>query len=260
MDFGTRLAGAAEAMDDPDADLGRLQATYRHFRLVNRWIARWPTLYRTRIRPVLAAASAPDRRHPGCPRGAPVRLLDVGSGGGDVARLLQTLGDRDGLRLEVTGIDPDPRAWRYARDGGGGAEGGHPGSPVRFLPVRAETLVEQGERFEVVVSNHVLHHLEESEVRPFLETLARLATRRVVVSDLARSPLAWQLFSVGAALPRFRDSFLREDGLLSIRRSYTAGELARLVPPGWRVEAMAPFRLLALWEAPEADGPDGDPA
>ena len=40
------------------------------------------------------------------------------------------------------------------------------------------------------------------------------------------------------------DSFIRVDGLISIRRSYTPSELSAAVPPGWRVEKRMPARLL----------------
>jgi hypothetical protein len=42
-------------------------------------------------------------------------------------------------------------------------------------------------------------------------------------------------------------SFIREDGLTSIRRSYTPAELTAAAPAGWRVEPGAPFhQILAL--------------
>ena len=47
-----------------------------------------------------------------------------------------------------------------------------------------------------------------------------------------------------AARPAARDSFLHSDGLLSIRRSYTASELEAVVPDGWQVRTQRPFRLL----------------
>jgi hypothetical protein len=64
-----------------------------------------------------------------------------------------------------------------------------------------------------------------------------------VHSDLRRSRAAYLGWSV-AARPTARDSFLHTDGLRSIRRSYTATELAAVVPDGWVVQRRAPFRLL----------------
>jgi hypothetical protein len=64
-------------------------------------------------------------------------------------------------------------------------------------------------------------------------------------NDLIRSPAAFALFSV-AALP-FRQSFIREDGLTSIRRSYTRAELAAAAPPGWSVEHSSVFHQVLAY-------------
>ncbi|MNN87524.1 hypothetical protein D3C81_2050910 [compost metagenome] len=44
------------------------------------------------------------------------------------------------------------------------------------------------------------------------------------------------------------DSFIREDGLISIRRSYTAAELTAIAPTGWTVRGGLPSRLELRWE------------
>lgn len=262
-----------EWLDREDADPVRTDNTYRQFPVVNRWIARWPTLYRLHIRPLLDSRT-------------PTRLLDVGCGGGDVARALARWAERDGLQLEVTGIDPDPRAPAFARREGARREATvretamreattpepvartpatreaagrkatipeaatpEPTAPARVSFRRASTsdLVLEGARFDLVVCNHVLHHLAPGLIHPFLEELGELATRRVLVSDIERSRLGYLLFSLGTALP-FRNSYIRTDGLVSIRRSFTARELREILPPGWRVERLRPWRLLALWD------------
>lgn len=231
-----------EAMDRPDCDRARLEATYRHFAWVNRRLGRWRAVYRRWVRPVLRDAAAAGGQ-------APLRILDVGSGGGDIARALQRWGEADGVELEVTGVDPDPRALAWAR-----ARKATPHPAPRFRQARAQDLLRAGERYHVVVSNHVLHHLSQEEVPPFLETLEALALRRAVVTDIERSALGHALFRGLASLPRFRDSFLKEDGLLSIRRSFRAPELATLCPPGWEVRRLVPFRLVALRDVPGAGG------
>ncbi len=243
VDLSRRAPGLVEAMDRPDVDPALLHATYRRFALVNRFLARWPTLYRRFLRPVLAPASrGADRGLPGCERGPLVTILDVGSGGGDLARLLAHLATKDGFRVEVTGIDPDPRAHRFARDGQVGGAGG----AVTFRQAHAGDLVEEGRRYDLVVSNHVLHHLPPGGVGAFLGTVEALARRRALVADIERSPMAWHLFGALTRLPGFRGSLIRDDGLLSIRRSFTRDELQAEVPPGWQVGRMTPARLLAL--------------
>ena len=218
-----------EAMDDPACDLRLLENTYRQFRTVNRALAGWRGIYLRRIRPLLGA----DRTF---------RLLDIGSGGGDVARSLAGWARRDRLPLSVTAADPDPRAHAFAAR--------TPDPDVELLSASTGELVEAGARFDLAVSNHVLHHLDE--LGPFLADSARLAPR-ALHNDIRRSPVALGLYTV-ATRPVAARSFLYDDGRLSIRRSYTAAELVAAAPPGWRVERAAPFRLLL------SRGLDGAPA
>ncbi|MBX3093681.1 MAG: methyltransferase domain-containing protein [Cryobacterium sp.] len=215
-----RDAALAELMDDPLCDPRTLDRTYAAFRVLNPVVAGWRRTYRRVIRPLL---SADEER----------TLLDVGSGGGDVARSLARWAARDGLRLRVTGIDPDPRAHSYASAL----------PPVAGVSFRRAWLEDVPERFDIVVSNHVLHHLDD--VAGFLALSASRARVLSLHSDLARGRAAYAAFSM-LSTPFFPGTFIRADGLTSLRRSYTAAELRDLVPMGWRVIPQHPSRLLAV--------------
>jgi len=221
-----RAADAVELMDLPDCDARLLDNTYRQFGLVNRVLSGWRKLYARELRPGLAANTAP------------ATLLDIGSGGGDLACQLADWARRDGLALRITGIDPDARAAAFAQ--------GRPPLPgVEFRQAHSSDLLREGSSFDFVISNHVLHHLSAGALQQLLSDSAALARRRVLHNDLRRSAAAYALFWA-AALP-FRDSYIRVDGLTSIRRSYTTAELSELTPPGWTVEPSAAFhQVLAL--------------
>lgn len=237
-----RDVAGVELMDDPACDAEGLRRTYRAFVVVNRLVAGWRAVYVHRLRPLLSAETA-------------TTLLDVGSGGGDVVRALARWAARDGLLLEITAIDPDPRAIEHAES--------VPSVPgVTFRRELSSDLVREGAVFDVVVSNHVLHHLDREELGGLLRDSAALARRLVVHNDIARGRLAYVGYWIGT-LPlhrrgRAHAAFVRDDGLLSIRRSYRPDELAAVLPHGWRVERL-PFRVLAVLEPTSTSGPALEP-
>ncbi|MDQ0825789.1 2-polyprenyl-3-methyl-5-hydroxy-6-metoxy-1,4-benzoquinol methylase [Arthrobacter sp. B2I5] len=221
-----RATTEIEQMDRPDCDARLLDNTYRQFGVINRVLSGWRKLYAKELRPMITPA-----QHP-------LTVLDIGSGGGDLAVMLARWAARDGKAMHITGIDPDPRADRFARQRPSMAG-------VEFRNARSSDLVSEGARFDAVISNHVLHHLEPEELGRLLADSEILATGKVLHNDLVRSAAAFALFSV-AALP-FRWSFIREDGLTSIRRSYTAAELAAAAPPGWSVKRSSAFHQVLTY-------------
>ncbi|ARC57579.1 Ubiquinone/menaquinone biosynthesis C-methyltransferase UbiE [Frondihabitans sp. 762G35] len=234
-DLTHRETRALELMDDPDCDLVALERTYRHFALVNGVVAGWRRVYRRRIRPLLEAS--PDGR---------LTVLDIGSGAGDVPRALADRARRDGYHLDILAVDPDPRAHAFATaERRSPVPGAAPGrdATLAFDRTTSRALVDEGRRFDLVLSNHVLHHLDPVDLGDLLDDSARLATTLVLHNDIERSRLAYLLYAAATLLP-FRGSFIRHDGLLSIRRSYRVDELRREVPAGWKVEGQFPFRLL----------------
>jgi 2-polyprenyl-3-methyl-5-hydroxy-6-metoxy-1,4-benzoquinol methylase len=230
IDVRQRDTGLRELMDDPDCDLGQLRRTYAVFPVVNGLVAGWRRAYRERIRPLLSA----DRT---------TTLLDLGSGGGDLARSLARWARRDGLRLAVTAVDPDRRAHDFAS--------ARPADGVVHRCASSGDLVDAGEQFDVVVSNHVLHHLDDSSRADVLADSRSLARRLVLHSDIRRSRGAYAGYWVGT-LPLARTSFVRVDGLRSIRRSWTDAELARELPAGWTAVPRPPFRVWAVLDVAAA--------
>ncbi|MFC7401014.1 class I SAM-dependent methyltransferase [Citricoccus sp. GCM10030269] len=238
-DLRARRADAVEQMDHPDCDLDALYRTYRGFGVVNSVVAGWQLTYRSLLRPLLEA-----NKNGESGESRPTTILDIGSGGGDVPRALMRRARADGYRVHLTAVDPDARAHDWAS-----AQPGVPG--LEFRRATSGDLVAEGQRFDVVLSNHLLHHLDPEQFQGLLADSEALARQRVIHSDIRRSTAAYLLFSAGAGLatPLFPGSFIREDGLASIRRSYTPDELSAVLRPGWTVRTQPPWRNLAVWDA-----------
>ena len=225
MNLSVRDADVLELMDDPDCDARRLEATLRRFDTVNRLWSGWGGLYRARLAPHLASLQRP------------ARVLDLGSGGGDLIARLSRLAEHDGLDVRWVGVDPDPRAHAVAVR--------RASSRIEFRSTDAAALVTAGETFDAVLSNHVLHHLSTEELRRFADESLALADGIVLHSDIRRGHLPYWLYAVGVT-PFAPGTFLRTDGLRSIRRSYRAGELAAALGQPWQVEEASPFRVVAV--------------
>ncbi|THF68738.1 methyltransferase domain-containing protein [Deinococcus sp. Arct2-2] len=218
-------------MDEPDCDLATLHRTYAQFAFVNALVSGWRQVYVKQLRPHLA------RLHS-------ATLLDIGSGGGDVPRKLAQWAAQDGFRLHITAIDADARAVTYASSL-------PPQAGLSFRQAFSGDLVKEEQRFDFITSNHLLHHLTAPELAALLDDSERLCRVAVIHSDLERSAFAYAAFGLGIS-PWFRRSFIREDGLLSIRRSFTAPELAQLAPQGWQVQRQWPYRNLLMYRAAHA--------
>ncbi len=219
-----------ELMDDPACNLRKLERTYAQFEQVNALVSGWWPVYLRDIRPRLRRERANT-------------LLDIGCGGGDLARQLLGWAARDGFSLRVLGIDTDARAIHYAQR--------QLYSGLEFRAVGSRELLVEGAKFDFIVSNHVLHHLSDTELTTLLADCQALSSGITLHSDIERHPLAYAGFGLLAA-PLFHDSFILPDGLLSVRRSFTKAELSRLAPAGWQVTRPFPFRLLLSREAGRA--------
>ncbi len=224
-----RQPDLVEQMDRIDCDPIKLQNTYRQFSVINGLLSNWKRIYKQRIHPLLT--TNPDKKY---------SLLDIGFGGGDIPLSIAKWANKDGFKLEITAIETDRRAYEFAQE--------LPKNPtVTFLNCSSSDLVKQQNYFDIVISNHVLHHLDESSTLKILSEAKSLATSLVIFNDIERSDIGYSLFNIFSRL-LFRNSFITEDGLTSIKRCYTKRELNEISPYGWKVERSFPFRLLLSYE------------
>lgn len=215
-----------EQMDRDNCDPTLLQNTYRQFSTINWLLSQWRRIYRGELRPLMQ-------------KGKSYTLLDIGFGGGDVSVNLAKWAQKDGIDLRVTAIDTDRRAVDFVQRH-------YPDSPVTWRHTSSSDLVADHQTFDFVISNHLLHHLDNNQVKFMTEEVKSLARRKVIFNDIERSDIGYVLFNLFSR-PVFWNSYITEDGLTSIKRSFTFGELQDIAPPGWGVKRIFPFRLLLTY-------------
>ena len=150
------------------------------------------------------------------PAGRPLTLLDVGTGRGDIPAAATAWSHRRGVQLETIGIEQSELLARIAGE--------------RTVVVSADALqLPLADRsVDIAMCSQVLHHFEHAAALAVLREMHRVASLRVIVSDLHRSWFA----AAGIWLASFPLRFhpvSRHDGVLSVLRGFTRRELGGLV-------------------------------
>lgn len=227
-----RHVDLVEFMDQSDCNQTLLFNTYQQFSTINRLISGWKRIYKRFIRPVFTDKTTE------------YSILDIGCGGGDILHWLDELSNDDGFRVNLTGIEPDKRAIDYL------SKRNHPDN-FHFLQSTSNELAEKNYTFDIVISNHLMHHLNQSDLLDVCNHAENLASKKIIFSDIERSDIGYALFRIFAT-PFFRNSFIVPDGLTSIKRSFRKPELQQALPDGWKVYRQFPFRLVAVYEFPSS--------
>ena len=80
---------------------------------------------------------------------------------------------------------------------------------------------------DYVISSLTLHHFDDEGAVSLLREMGRVARRGIFLIDLHRNPMAYFFYTTLGHL-FLHNRLIREDGALSILKSFTPDELARL--------------------------------
>jgi len=166
-------------------------------------------------------------------------LLDVGTGLGDIPLRARAAAARAGIALDTIGLEATE--WLAA--------GSRPSTTLavvgdgRALPFADRSI-------DIVTCSQVLHHFFDEDAEHLVQELHRVARVRVIISEIRRSQLA----VAGIWMASFALGFhpvSRHDGVVSVRRGFTVGELAETVRDATgtspAVRRRPGFRVTASW-------------
>lgn len=170
-------------------------------------------------------------------------VLDVGAGSGELLRVALAWAERRSLIATCVGIELNSRSAFAIKEQ----------SPAAIQAVQGDalSLPFADQSFDYAISSLFTHHLTDEQVANVLREMGRVARKRIFVIDLHRHPVAYFLYTtIGKLFLHTR--LLREDGALSILRSFKDKELARLALQaglsGVSVKRAFPFRLVLSGE------------
>ena len=194
-------------MDRPDVDPAQLATSLADLRAVNRWLGG----RRSAVRLVLHVMTSIDER--------PVRILDVGTGGADLPIALAHAARARGREVEIYATDPHSATLAEAAS----AARDHP--EIRVVAADAHCLPWPDGAFHIATAFTMLHHFSRDDAIACLRELARVASRAIVVTDLARSRPAWWGARALARTVWRGHPVTRHDGPISVRGAFTPAEI-----------------------------------
>lgn len=175
--------------------------------------------------------------------GRTLSLLDVATGGGDVAIALAQRARQANLPLVIEGCDISPTALRFAAQEAEAAR-----EPIRFfgLDVISEALPA---RYDIIICSLFLHHLTNARIVALLRNLAEHA-EQLIVSDLLRTYRGYGLAYLGTRLLS-TSRIVHEDGLRSVSAALSLPEARILAAEAGLDDAFFmrcwPSRFLMTW-------------
>lgn len=201
-----------EFLDRPDCDPALAAASYRFMETVNGYFGG------TRIvRRFLATETA------GRQVGAPLRILDIGSGSCDIPLAVSRWARSRDIPLHFTCLETGSHAVDIAR--GKLARADNPA--VQLLEEDVFTH-QPAEPYDCAVASMCFHHFSDAQILALLQKLRGFVIHSVLINDLRRSrwaSLAARPLLVGTGAP----AGVRHDALLSIRRGFKRSELNTLL-------------------------------
>lgn len=149
----------------------------------------------------------------------PLRIAEIGCGGGDNLRAIGRWAKKKGLPVRLSGIDINPSCIGYAQS----VEGNR---GIEFIRSDYRN-VSFSEKPHIIFSSLFCHHFTEDELRLMLQWMRESSTLGFFINDLHRHPLAY--YSITLLTKAFSKSYLvKNDAPLSVKRGFVREEWKRL--------------------------------
>jgi ubiquinone/menaquinone biosynthesis C-methylase UbiE len=168
-------------------------------------------------------------------------VLDVGAGSGELLRVIAEWSRKTARKTQLTGVELNARSAKAI------AERASSFPEITALRGDAFRLPFTDNQFDFALCSLFTHHFRNEAVVGILKELSRVSRRGIFVIDLHRHPVAYLFYTTIGRL-FLHNRLIREDGALSILRSFTPDELLDLARRAGldnpRVERHFPYRVV----------------
>ncbi|MCC5944034.1 MAG: methyltransferase domain-containing protein [Bernardetiaceae bacterium] len=207
----SQRSSRTELMDDLNLAGDALAQNLRELRLVNRYLGGNEVLY--------DALKKVFKRFPGKKKW---RILDVGSGGGDLIAAASLWAEAQGIAIEWIGVDANPFMVEYATLHTKGTKN------AKFITCNIFDHEFENFTYDLAICSLFCHHFKDEELVRLFKILIKQSDIGFVINDLHRHPLAY--YSIWVLTRLFRGSYLvKHDAPVSVLRAFRRQELEQFL-------------------------------
>lgn len=145
----------------------------------------------------------------------PLRVVEIGCGGGDNLRVIRDEAARLGMAIHLTGVDINPECIRYA-------ESLKQNEGIRFL-CSDYRLAGFEEQPHIIFSSLFCHHFSNEDLVAMLQWMQAHSTLGFFINDLHRHALAYHSIRILTRLLS-RSYLVRNDAPISVARGFRRNE------------------------------------
>lgn len=168
-------------------------------------------------------------------------VLDVGAGSGELLRVTAAWAREANRKSFLVGLELNERSANAILE----ESGDYP--EISSVRANGLQLPFPNHSFDYAIQSLTLHHFDDEGAPKLLREMARVAARGIYVIDLHRNPMAYLFYTTIGRL-FLHNRLIREDGALSILRSFTPDEMKeagqRAGLKDVKVEKYFPSRLI----------------
>lgn len=213
-------------MDDLDCTGAVVDQTLRELEVINKWLGG----NHVTIDGLERLIGAYDEKT------GPLVIVDMGCGGGDMLKLVARWARKNGLKVDLIGVDANPHIIRYAEKN---TDEFH---EIRFLTLDIFSAEFEAFKYDILLATLFTHHFEDDQLAQLLGRLHRQARLGIVINDLHRHWFAF--YSIKLLTTLFsKSAMVRHDASVSVLRAFLKKELVRLM----RESGIKHYRIRWMW-------------
>jgi 2-polyprenyl-3-methyl-5-hydroxy-6-metoxy-1,4-benzoquinol methylase len=207
-DFSIRSA-QAEIMDDLNCSGHVLDRTLHELEIINKWLGG----NRITIKSLEQLLPKNNRE---------ITIVDLGCGGGDMLRMIDSWGKNKNLKLNLIGIDANPNIVAFAKRN----LLAYPHIQFKTLNIFSEEF--QKQRYDIVIGTLFYHHFSSDQLVHFFKNLKQQVAIGFIINDIHRHWLAY--YSIKLLTQAFSKSpMVKYDAPLSVLRAFKRRELRKML-------------------------------